>query len=105
MGCVAPRVAHAHALSWPSLYTTKAERHEGQKRKTARALELMSSVVVSPAPRVRVRARVRVRVRVRGRGRVRVSGAVDPRAEDAGAARGRSVLEGTRRAWLGWAQG
>ena len=72
MGCVAPRVAHAHALSWPSLYTTKAERHEGQKRKTARALELMSSVVVSPAPRVRVRVRVRVRIRVRVRVRVRV---------------------------------
>ena len=60
---MAPRVAHAHALSWPSLYTTKAERHEGQKRKTARALELMSSVVVSPAPRARVRARVRARIR------------------------------------------
>ena len=55
-------MAHAHAPSWPSLYTTKAERHEGQKRKTARALELMSSVVVSPAPRARVRARDRARV-------------------------------------------
>ena len=44
------------------MYTTKAERHEGQKRKTARALELMSSVVVSPAPRATVRARVRVRI-------------------------------------------
>ena len=34
----------------PTLYTTKAERHEGQKRKTARTTELRSSVVVSPAP-------------------------------------------------------
>ena len=47
---MAPRVAHAHALSCPTLYTTKAERHEGQKRKTARMVELMSSVVVRPEP-------------------------------------------------------
>ena len=29
------------------MYTTKAERHEGQKRKTARTEELMRSVVMS----------------------------------------------------------
>ena len=31
-----------------TLYTTKAERHEGQKRKTARMVELISSVVLQP---------------------------------------------------------
>ena len=36
-------IAHAYTL-----YTTKAERHEGQKRKTARMVELMSSVVLQP---------------------------------------------------------
>ena len=75
-------MAHAHALSWPSLYTTKAERHEGQKRKTARALELMSSVVVSPAPSVRVRVRVRVRIRDGVRVRIRVGVGVRVRVRD-----------------------
>jgi len=44
------RAAHAHAPSSPALYTTNADRHEGQKRKTARSVELTRSTVVSPSP-------------------------------------------------------